>query len=763
MKKLRVEFLACCAVLLCGAGATASAAEFYAYYTKVRHSRTDYMGDYPDLIVVVGNLGQLEFTRRTNYLPLWRSDGIEVLVDDFFPERNDDYAFDHNYVRLIESTPDRILVHWRYMRNAKQLAEASRKLDSLLYEGISGVVHELFEIRPDGTVERVVRHKGDVRYRDWIHPAAATRQRLTLKADGVDHGPVTWGRDRQGDVEPVEGRRVVDTDGLPEPISHVSFDQGLDGDEEWEYDDAFPLWDEMSDSWSQLNAPMALYLKGVSGTAVAVEEYYGGVKWDHIEEVEGALTLEAWVALDRFPYNDAPIIHRSTGVGEQGYYLGVDAYGHPFIRVNGQTARSETPLPLYTWAHVAATAGGKTMKLYVNGAVAASAASPKDVSAPDVPVYFGRNNEPQRPTDCVRTDAENLLFTFGMQGVIDEMKIYDSALSAKDIAASYRAYRPDDLASPLPKAVLPGETGVAKSFGARYDSLEFHPLWDKLWRETRYADIVVKFDTNPGSVIFWRGTNYAANWITDENQWMADQSTEIFTAHGCSEHMADKQLRHCRARIIENNPARVVVHWRYPCVDVSYMCLDRRNWSDEYHTIYPDGTGIRKVIWNKGYDTPGFQDVQFLTSPGQTVDDIIHLQAATVANLAGETDVMTWKPPNHIPETSPLEGENIQLFNTKSKHKVFAIFPGEEGVWAWGEDEQSEYTDDPFAGPWNHWPVHLVPSDGRFAVATDRVTSFAIGGGESGPETGNMVFYGLTDQPIESLVAQARAGFGRPD
>jgi hypothetical protein len=79
-----------------------------------------------------------------------------------------------------------------------------------------------------------------------------------------------------------------------------------------------------------------------------------------------------------------------------------------------------------------------------------------------------------------------------------------------------------------------------------------------MWRVPEGADIVVKFDRNPCSVVYWRGTNYAANWVTDNNRWMADQSSEIFTKHGCSEHMADKQTRHSYARIIENTPARVV-------------------------------------------------------------------------------------------------------------------------------------------------------------------------------------------------------------
>ncbi|GIR18278.1 MAG: hypothetical protein CM15mP32_4650 [Flavobacteriaceae bacterium] len=74
--------------------------------------------------------------------------------------------------------------------------------------------------------------------------------------------------------------------------------------------------------------------------------------------------------------------------------------------------------------------------------------------------------------------------------------------------------------------------------------------------------------------------------------------------------MSDKQVRHSYARIIEKNPARAVIHWRHPCIDVAYLCTNSRNWSDEYHTIYPDGTVVRKVEFNT-QEKPGFQDIQF--------------------------------------------------------------------------------------------------------------------------------------------------------
>ena len=74
----------------------------------------------------------------------------------------------------------------------------------------------------------------------------------------------------------------------------------------------------------------------------------------------------------------------------------------------------------------------------------------------------------------------------------------------------------------------------------------------------------------------------------------------------------------------------------------------------------------------------------------------------------------------------------------------------------WGSNEQSKFIDAPFAGPWNHWPMHLTPSDGRFAVANDRVTHFALGANDAATRAGSMVLYGFTRQPAASLVPLAR-------
>ena len=756
-----------------------SQSDFYAYHTKLVHTSTDYFGKYADLIVVLGEGRELQFTRRTQYLPLWVTPGGSYMVDDFYPERKADHQFFYNYVRLLEESPDKIVVHWRYIPDIESVDQANLELDPTFYGGFTAAVHEFFTIYPDGRVEREVRDARGSDYFSWNKPDYGDRQTLKLKDAGIEHSSVTWGDRAPQLPEFIRKNPVINQTGGPEPILRWTFDEGggdFPGDAlemieeilEEEPSEAVGItFESITEEVNEISGHGALYKKGVSGTALAFDGYYTGVSMSTYDDnpnatyydemifpqIEEALSLEAWVALDVYPYNLAPIVHHSTGMGESGYYLGVDPYGHVVLKVNGKRLATAEPLELYRWTHVAAVVGGDNMAIYVDGKRIVSESFEGIIYRPKTDFMIGLNNERERCSDFVRSNMQNIPFIFGIQGLIDEVKVYDFVLSDKQIKKNYETFVPTDRTSPLEKAVLPGEVGQAAAFGAYYKNLEHHELWDRMWRLPQKTNIVVKFENNPASVVYWHGTNFAANWVTDNNRWMADQSSEIFTQYGCSEHMADKQTRHSYARIIENNEARVIVHWRYPCVDVGYVCTNKRNWTDEYHTIYPDGTAIRKVIFNNT-KPPGFQDIQFFTNPGETALDVVDINAMTIANTKGETEDLVWEMPNLNPDIK-LKDATIQLLNSKSQWKVFAIYP-EAGLGTWGEFEQSKYTEDPFAGPWNHWPISLVPSDGRYAVAHDRVTHFALGAADSAPEWGSRVHYGFTNQDARSLADRAK-------
>ncbi|MEL6824388.1 MAG: LamG-like jellyroll fold domain-containing protein, partial [Calditrichota bacterium] len=373
--------------------------------------------------------------------------------------------------------------------------------------------------------------------------------------------------------------------------------------------------------------------------------------------------------------------------------------GNAILTINDVTITSTQALPLWQWASVSASVGDGQMSLFINGQRVANASYTGSINPPNVPIYIGYNNEKVLSAENVREgEGNNLSFFYGIQGLLDEVRIFDTNLSDGQISANFAALLPSDVTSSLGRGVLPGHAGTAGQFGAEYKTTEFSELWESLFRLDDYADIVVKFDNSPGSVVYWHGTNYAANWINENNHWMSDQSSEIFGRTGLAEHMSDKQLRYAHVRLIENSPARVVVHWRYASADIAYEFLTDQDWTDEYHTIYPDGVGIREVNWNAAEIPPGFNDIQFLTNPGESALDVLSLNATTLADLSGATEELVWQSPDIVPSVG-LSSASIRLHNTNSIFKNFSIYSG-PGVYVWGADEQSQYTTDPFAGPW---------------------------------------------------------------
>jgi len=707
-----------------------------------------------------GTLGgnRLEFVRANGYQPQWRTASGIHRVESLIPGTTEDPNCFYSSVRLMKNGPDGIVVHWRRFKDPERVTTANNAMDPLNPYGITGVIHELFTIFPDGRVDREIRDAENTRYQDWIDPRLATRQTLKLSDTGIEHGPVNAGQ--KPPFYPrtaVKGNPVRANQGLPAPLHYWNFDEGMKPHEDH-------VREAASGAACEITGLMTRFKKGVSGTALAMDGYYTGVTMDAKPASHEALAVTAWVALDTYPYNNAPLVHQSKAFGAAGWYLGLDAYGHPFFTVAGQTVKaSGTVLPLNQWTQVCATIGAGKMRLYCDGSEVASGDFNGQFTTPATALLLGRNNELERNTDPVRGPKHNLQIIYGIQGLLDEVSIHDEVLSPGQVQRAYTAMRPSDRSSDLAMGVLPGELGTAKHFGAAYKSLPVSDVWDQLWRDLPGADIVVKFDRNPCSVIFWRGTNHAANWVTDNNRWMTDQSSENGGPHGCSEHMADKQNRHCRSAIVENTPARVMIHWRYPCVDVSYKNLKAGAWTDEYHTIYPDGTGVRQVVWNgaNGGYGPAFQDIQILTNPGESALDVMNLQAMDVANLKGETLSLTWTLPNGVPKNT-LADATIEVVNSKSQNKVFAMFQGGY-INPWGAREQSKYIVDPFPGMWNHWPMHLVPSDGRFAVATDRVTHFSLAANDASNKFGSMVLYGFTRQAIGTLVPLARSWSHPPD
>lgn len=525
---------------------------------------------------------------------------------------------------------------------------------------------------------------------------------------------------------------------------------------------------------------------GVRGQALKLDGYTTVVRRraDAAPRPSEAFTIEAWVALGAYPWNHAPIVDQSD-VQLRGYSFTIGPRGELALKVAAEGRWLEVSsgpylLPLRSWTHVAAryhrTEG---LSLFVNGKPAGTlrphplperggrAVTGAVTRADDLDVLIGAVRAPVRPSNWHRYEGNQPTW-FSLDGILDELKIYDSALGDGDIARAAAAVTPPAGETHAPRRMPAGPAGPGR-FGAYYADLAYYPEWDALWRVGPDPDVVVRFDESPVRVVFWRGTQYGPAWVTGD-LWMADQSVEGYDRGHTWEHMNDKQNRYSHVRVIEQHDARAVVHWRYALVNVKNQFwnvterLGNGTWIDEYYYFYPDATGVRKVTWERG--TLGqpvqFQESIVLTQPGQLQGDVINPDYATVGNLAGETQVLSYveNPAGHPAKKFPPD-LTLQMHNFKSEQKPFIVFePGNTMGYLRDLDIRALSR----AGSGNHWPEGQTLSDGRTSQAADRPGHF-LGFPISYPPVHEGAdgrdywagLYGMTDKGFPALVEIARS------
>jgi hypothetical protein len=129
------------------------------------------------------------------------------------------------------------------------------------------------------------------------------------------------------------------------------------------------------------------------------------------------MTLEAWVFPTAFNGSWQSVISKpiDPGFTSISYVLqGASATsGLPSVATSLSLSNlyGATPLPMNTWSHLAATYDGSIVRLYVNGTQVAS----------------------RSQTGLVNTSTQPLTIGLGWPGTIDELRIYNRALSPSEI------------------------------------------------------------------------------------------------------------------------------------------------------------------------------------------------------------------------------------------------------------------------------------------------------------------------------------------
>jgi len=756
----------------------APGSNFGAYYTEInsgesfeQYSRT---GPYADVIVKIDADRSLVFWRASSYLPHLLTGGKKYYVSRIVAVNGDngsnlrhDKVNMFSRVKIVENTASKVVIHWRYEPVFSHSAYPVKPVNV----SPEDFVDEYYTIYANGEVTRTVR-EGTAKIDDWNDPLNITTQTFTLTTSGITDVNTT-DPSHSSPAGPVAGNSIQG----PNVITPVAW---------WKFDEA--QGNTTRESIGNYNCTIeghkSLWKKGVSGTALKFDGYFTKIALPagSAPSISNAITLEAWVAIAAYPWNCLPIVQQGDN---EGYFLGIDAYGYSSFKVKVDGTWQECRVPinkrasgdyvdgLYKnnllrnkWYHLAGTYTGGTMRLYVDGQqVASRSISPANIQTASESVRIGHTAVPTPGVDNIRMKVAG---DYSLDGMIDEVKIYNVALSPTQVKQSYLNFNPGSTLKENPDMAvrrLPG-SGSSGKFQAGYTNLMFYESYNNMWRFGDHPDVVVEFDRSPAKFIFWRGTGYIPMMVNDSNQWYSNEFNETWEksgGKGCMEPMAEKYNYINHARIVESSPARVVVQWRYPLVDINYVYANYESetgWSDIsdwYYYIYPDGRAHKVMgVWTSGDRNHEFHEGMVITGPNQHPEQVVDINNTLIlADANGNSTSYNWigSPPE--PDYKRKVIHLINFNNTYDPYTIAEIRAGNA--------YRREMTDYSIFPSWNHWPVGQMPSDGRYASFPDRTahSSFThIWGFNYSASSGDRPYYerllieGMTDRYTNNDLAE---------
>jgi len=216
----------------------------------------------------------------------------------------------------------------------------------------------------------------------------------------------------------------------------------------------------------------AAWTAGYLGGALdfdGLNDYVNVVDSDDSLDIEDNITIAVWVKLDYFNLHDHDFFvgKQPTGTSRTNYpgnYIFRTTPFNGYIHFHHQTGTRDNQISKYSstsgiglgaWHHVSVTlVEGGNVNFYIDGSPAGT--------VPQLGIFGLLNDEPVRIG--TRKDAWSYF-----HGLLDEVRIYDRALSAVEIEQIYQGFSPDVIS-----LEISGPNEVAENFTAGYKAIAYY-------------------------------------------------------------------------------------------------------------------------------------------------------------------------------------------------------------------------------------------------------------------------------------------------
>ncbi len=145
-------------------------------------------------------------------------------------------------------------------------------------------------------------------------------------------------------------------------------------------------------------------------------------------DIQNAISLSSWVYLEAATINSKIVVKPTSGGVDPWEAYALDVYDGDvrFILSDGSSYASggwhaiNMPLSLHSWHHLAGTYDGNIMRLYIDGALIGSKTVSLSIVATNEDLLIG-----------------NFLTNYPLDGLIDDVQIYNFALSSSEVMTLY--------------------------------------------------------------------------------------------------------------------------------------------------------------------------------------------------------------------------------------------------------------------------------------------------------------------------------------